>query len=908
MVLSSSRGHGGSLVIKGWMHRSSLCRALGLALAFCCVLVSFSDAHAWGASSGAFAWGEGTRGQLGDATTERSDVPTGVSGLRGVTAVSGGADFSLALLSDGTVAAWGENGFGELGNASTEMSDVPVPVRGLTGVKAIAAGGNHSLALLSNGTVMAWGYDAFGQLGYGGEGFEPISDVPVAVKGLSEVTAIAAGCNYSLALLRNGTVMAWGLNEAGSLGNGTTEQVWVPTPTPVVGLDEVTAITAGIGGDSMALLKNGTVMDWGFGQDGELGDGANESSAVPVLVSGLSAVVALPNGGGTMALLSNGTVVDWGLNSVGLLGDGEGGVQTSSDVPVEVSDLSGVTQIAGGFEHRLALLSDGKVMAWGNGADGMLGLGSEEGSDIPVEVSTLGEATSIATGQYFSLAAAVPRPVLSAISPSRGTPAGGTSVTLTGSNFSEVTAVKFGSDNAASFTVNSDTSITAVSPPGTGTVDVTVTTPEGTSAGISADQFTYGPTVTGVEPDYGSSAGGTSVTIDGSGFTGASAVDFGSSNAASFTVNSDTSISVVSPPGMGTVDMTVTTSSGTSPVSAADQFTYEAPANTGEAPAVESVSVSEISEHDATLEAQIDPNGLATTYQFRLGKGCYPAVCQVIVDIPLPVESLPGSEGEQTVKLDLNSVGVQLQPDSVYYYSVTATNAAGETGGNERIFRTPPEPMGENGGTGNGGAETGGASNISDTGATLNGVVTAWGWREATYVFEYGTSTSYGQSVPTPAGVIGGRVTCGLPCGPPHSEGFPVSENLTELAPDTTYHYRLASTSNGHTSYGKDDTFTTTSEGVIEPLKTTKPPKLGGGQNETPNTPSSGPATSTSTPAATTPPAALLKTAGPKVLFKAQKLAGALKACKKQSKRKRARCARQAARKYATTAAKKSEK
>jgi Regulator of chromosome condensation (RCC1) repeat len=234
------------------------------------------------------------------------------------------------------------------------------------------------------------------------------------VKGLSEVTQVAAGYNYSLALLRNGTVMAWGLNEAGSLGDGTTEQVSQPTPSPVSGLSEVTAIAAGLGGVSTALLKNGTVMDWSYGQFGELGDGIDESSGVPVSVSGLSGVVALPNGGETMALLSDGTVVDWGLNSVGLLGDGSDGVETSSNVPVAVSGLSGVTAISGGFEHRLALLGNGKVMAWGNGADGMLGLGSEAGSDVPVEVSTLGEATAIATGQYFSLAVGTLAPLSTA--------------------------------------------------------------------------------------------------------------------------------------------------------------------------------------------------------------------------------------------------------------------------------------------------------------------------------------------------------------------------------------------------------------------------------------------------------------------------------------------------------------
>ena len=168
-------------------------------------------------------------------------------------------------------------------------------------------------------------------------------------------------------------------------------------------------------------------------------------------------------------------------------------------------------------------------------------------------------------------------PSVSAVAPGSGPAAGGTPVTVAGSHLTGATAVKFGSTPAASFTVNSDTQITATSPAGTGTVDLTVTTAVGTSATSSADQFTYipAPAVTGVSPNNGASAGGDSVVITGSGFTGATAVDFGAGNpAATFTVDNDTQITVTSPPGSGTVDVTVTTSGGTSATSIADQYTY----------------------------------------------------------------------------------------------------------------------------------------------------------------------------------------------------------------------------------------------------------------------------------------------------------------------------------------------
>ncbi len=194
---------------------------------------------------------------------------------------------------------------------------------------------------------------------------------------------------------------------------------------------------------------------------------------------------------------------------------------------------------------------------WANNFDGGVG-----GCEISATTSTL--------------------PSVDSLSISSGTSLGGTSLDINGVNFSGATQVDFGSTPAISFTVDSDTMISAVSPAGSGTVDITVTTSAGTSATSSADQFTYvttpppppPPSVTSVSPTSGPSSGGTQVTIAGSGFTGANAVNFGSSPAAGFSIISDQEIVGVSPSGSGTVDITVTTSAGTSATSSADQFTY----------------------------------------------------------------------------------------------------------------------------------------------------------------------------------------------------------------------------------------------------------------------------------------------------------------------------------------------
>ena len=152
-------------------------------------------------------------------------------------------------------------------------------------------------------------------------------------------------------------------------------------------------------------------------------------------------------------------------------------------------------------------------------------------------------------------------------------------MTLTGSGFTGATAIHFGSNSASDFTADSDTQIATVSPAGSGAADVTVTTPAGVSAASSAAKFVYSssppPQAAGVQPPSGPVQGGTRVVLTGSGFTGATAVHFGSNPASDFTANSDTQITAVSPPGTGTgtVDVTVTTSAGPAEVPEG-QFTY----------------------------------------------------------------------------------------------------------------------------------------------------------------------------------------------------------------------------------------------------------------------------------------------------------------------------------------------
>ena len=530
----------------------------------------------------AVGWGQNLFRQLGDGTSNSlSNAPVTALGLHFVTAVAAGGRHSLALLANGSVYSWGNNEFGQLGNGSSATGNLPAVVPGLSGVKAIAAGNNHSLALLSGGTVMAWGDGEEGELG---NGTTKESEVPVAVKGLSGVKAIAAGADFSLALLNNGTVMAWGDGEEGQLGTGNLKSSTVPVV--VKGLSGVSSISAG-GAFGLALLAKGTVMGWGSDRNGVLSNATvEESSNLAVAVGGLSGVTAIATGADhALALLSGGTVMAWGQDSSGELGIGV--IKAHEETPTPVSGLSGVGAIAAGGHDSLALLTSGSALSWGVNEWGNLGDGATGSpSDVPVGVSGLSKIAGISAGASHMLAYGEPIPTVASVSPKLGSHAGGTTVTIAGSNLSGASAVKFGANAAANFTVNSATSVTAVAPAGTGTVDVTVTTEAGTSPAVAADRFTYqnAPSVSKLSLKSGPTAGGGSVTITGTEFAAVSGVSFGATPASEFTVNSATSITVIAPPAnAGTVDVTVTNTAGPSALTSKDHFKYT-PTITGLSP------------------------------------------------------------------------------------------------------------------------------------------------------------------------------------------------------------------------------------------------------------------------------------------------------------------------------------
>ena len=299
------------------------------------------------------------------------------------------------------------------------------------------------------------------------------------------------------------------------------------------------------------------------------------ATAPPGAVGAVDVTVTTPNGTSPTSAADAFTYV--AAPAVSALSPASGPTSGGTSVVITGTSLTGVSTVTFGSTAATIFTVNSATQITAIAPAGMAGT-------VDVTVATIGGTSATSGTDHYTYLAV---PVVSALSPVTGPVGGGTSVTISGANLTGATAVKFGATTAA-FTVNSATQITATAPSGSAdTVDVTVTTPDGTSAAVPADQYTYGngPAVGAVSPATGPLAGGNLVTITGANLTGATAVKFGSTGAAGFTVVNATQITAAAPAGAsGTVDITVTTPVGTSAVNAGDHYTY------GTAPTVASVS------------------------------------------------------------------------------------------------------------------------------------------------------------------------------------------------------------------------------------------------------------------------------------------------------------------------------
>jgi alpha-tubulin suppressor-like RCC1 family protein len=335
-------------------------------------------------------WGSNGSGELGDGTLLGKTTTVAVTGLTDAVGLGLSSAHSCALKSNGAVVCWGLNNTAQLGDGTTVGKTAPVAVTGLSDATSIAVGTYHSCAIKANRSVVCWGLNSFGQIGNGASGFGLLQNTITAVTGLTDAVSIAVGGLHSCAVKANGSVVCWGKNDSGQLGDGTYDDK--TTTVAVTGLTDAVSLSAG-GLHTCALKTNKTVVCWGANNYGQLGDGTTVFKTTTTVVTGLADVIHITSGQShSCALKANGAVACWGFNGQGQMGNGST-TPTAVTSTFNLTTLSDVKAVAAGLFHTCALKNDGSLACWGGNFSGQLGDGtSGSAADKSVPTAVLGGA------------------------------------------------------------------------------------------------------------------------------------------------------------------------------------------------------------------------------------------------------------------------------------------------------------------------------------------------------------------------------------------------------------------------------------------------------------------------------------------------------------------------------------
>jgi len=367
--------------------------------AFFSLALRASDGRLW-------AWGDNLHGQLG-LTTEREIVeqPSEIALPFVPVRIRAGGEHTVALDAEGKLWAWGSNFYGQLADPDTALSrsdPVQVPV---SGVSSFCTGWQHNLAVTSSGEVWGWGWNSFGMLGSGiVNGWTEPVQIPVRAVGLPRMRKVECGQLHSVALSEAGNVWTWGY--ASQIGDGGTAGTGRHEPVPIA-LSNIVDIAGG-GTHSLALGEDGSLWAWGQNNYGAIGTGGTDSAYVPVALARMPGLTAIAAGAQHSLVLAGapGTlhVRASGANDHAQLGDGSTADRLS---PVTASLPPGVLSVAAGADHALALGTDHRVHAWGSNESGQLGLAGGDRSmptEVPIPVEPGQGIAAIAAGRHHSVA------------------------------------------------------------------------------------------------------------------------------------------------------------------------------------------------------------------------------------------------------------------------------------------------------------------------------------------------------------------------------------------------------------------------------------------------------------------------------------------------------------------------
>jgi len=318
------------------------------------------------------SWGspQGDATYLGDGTEGSRKEPAPIPGVRDIVDAAIGPGHALLLARNGTVLTWGRNRSCELTVKDDRKRLTPFPVIGVRNAVQVAAGHMFSAAVLRDGTVMVWGTNEGGLLANGRAGWgESCAYAPVPVEGLSGVKKLVVS-NSVLVLKQDGTVWGWGPNRGGELCDGTTERR--NRPVQMKGI--ANAVDVDIDNtNSSVVLADGTVWRCGSIAKEEMAMAKKQAPesgkfTTPVKIAGIGNAVAIRSAAPTMVRLKDGTLLGWGSGIFGALGNGRIDGFFKPAAPI---GLGPVLEHFWASNSAYAIKADGTVMAWSFYVGGM---------------------------------------------------------------------------------------------------------------------------------------------------------------------------------------------------------------------------------------------------------------------------------------------------------------------------------------------------------------------------------------------------------------------------------------------------------------------------------------------------------------------------------------------------------
>ena len=334
--------------------------------------------------------------------------------------ISGGGAHSLAIDENGQLWSWGYNNSGQLGNGDTTEKTIPIKVKEGTKFTSTSAGEYHSLAIDESGELWTWGANSYGQLGE--ETTLSISRTPLYVKNSRETkwVAVSAARYHSLAIDKTGQLWGWGNNEFGQVGNGAGAANDLLIPREILFGRKTVSVSAGEY-HSLAIDNEGYLYGWGLNSYYQVGEyqlntncGSNLSSGEPVIgplklgydtsTSEYKKFVSVAAGyNHSLAIDTEGYIWSWGSNQYGQLGYGNTEWTCKSGYKIINPEIKFIS-ISAGENYSLAIDETGQLWAWGYNGYGQLGNGTTSNVFTPQKISEGTKFVSVEAGGEHTVA------------------------------------------------------------------------------------------------------------------------------------------------------------------------------------------------------------------------------------------------------------------------------------------------------------------------------------------------------------------------------------------------------------------------------------------------------------------------------------------------------------------------